>query len=759
MTNMRKETRKHDVPLEIVDHNAQSARRAPPPVPMASVEDQEQTIHDYLEIILESRWIILGLLAAGLILGGMYYLFATPVYRSDVLVQVEDKKVSMSGMDDLNSMFGNATLAETEIEIIRSRALLGAVVDDLKLDLIVEPHFFPLFGRGLARQRAADAPSNSVLGLSSYAWGGERIQVDRLDVPKSWEGERLSLIAREGRHYDVLDPSGRFLGQGEVGKALTAGRIGLFVSELMARQGTTFRLVKRPRSSAIEDLLRELVALERGKKTGIIRISLEDTSPDRVAAILDAIARTYLRQNVERKSAEAEKTLNFITAQLPQLKANVDVSETALKEYRASRGGGLDLSVEAKAALDRASDIEKSLTEIELQRSELRQRFTDSHPALQALNQKAIRLQHERENLNVQMRRLPETELNAASLVRDAKVANELYVLLLNKAQELQVMKSGTIGNVRILDTAVVPREPLRPTFGVTMLLSVLLGLALGMGLAFARKALNQGIEDPEVIERETGLPVYAAVPHSVAQQEYATSSKKKGSGGGIPVLAVSQPADLAVEAVRSLRTSLQFALAEASNNVVAIGGPSPGIGKSFVSVNLAHVMADAGKRVLLVDADMRKGRLHYYFDNTKSPGLSEIIRATVTAKDATRKAAIENLHFIPMGEAPTNPSELLSSRRFEEFVELSSKEYDIVIIDTAPILAVTDAAIAGRTAGTNLLVLRAGQHPLREIALAVKRMTQNGIVPRAFVLNDIAPKIGRYSSSKYGYHYHYDYK
>jgi tyrosine-protein kinase Etk/Wzc len=342
--------------------------------------------------------------------------------------------------------------------------------------------------------------------------------------------------------------------------------------------------------------------------------------------------------------------------------------------------------------------------------------------------------------------------------MRDAKVANELYVLLLNKAQEMQVLKSGTIGNVRIVDTAILAEEPVSPKLGMTVGLSLFLGLALGIGVAFVRKALDQGVEDPEVIERETGLSVYATVPHSAAQGAYSLDLRKKKKGT-TPVLALAQPNDLAVEALRSLRTSLQFALADASNNVVAIGGPSPGIGKSFVSVNLAHVLADAGKRVLLVDADLRKGRLHYYFGGGKAPGLADVICGSVSAKDAVRKTGVEKLHFLAMGEPPPNPSELLSSGRFEDLVEWASREYDLVIIDTAPILAVTDAAIAGRTAGTNLLVLRAGQHPMREIALAVKRMAQNGVAPRALILNDVMPKAGGYAYSKYGYHYHYEYK
>jgi len=755
---MTNQTRKAEVPLEVVDQAAR-APRAPQPVQGGATEEQEPTLRAYLETVLDARWTIVALTVAAAIAGGLYFLTATPQYQSDVLVQVEDKKASLPGIDDLTSALGSTTPADTEIELLRSRMLVGSVVDQLSLDIDAKPRFFPLIGRAVARWRDADKPSNAVLGLSSFAWGGEHILVDRIDVPKRWEGKRLTLLARGGRAYDLLDPDGNPIAKGEVGNVLLSGGVSLFVSDLSAREGTRFRIARLSRDKVIEDLQQDLVIAEKGRKTGVIRVALEGAVPARVSAILDAIARTYLRQNVERKSEEAEKTLQFIKGQLPQLRSNVDAAATALKDYRAQRGGGLNLSVEAKAVLDRAADVEKALTVIELQRAELNQRFTESHSALIALTQKAAELQREREALNRQIRGLPETELRAATLMRDAKVANELYVLLLNKAQEMQVLKSGTIGNVRIIDSAPLPQEPARPKLFITISLSLFLGLAFGIAVAFARKALDQGVEDPAVIERETGLSVYATIPHSAAQGEYVLDLRKKKKGTTTPVLALAQPNDLAVEALRSLRTSLQFALADATNNVVTIGGPSPGIGKSFVSVNLAHVLADAGKRVLLVDADMRKGRLHCYFGGGKAPGLADVICGSVTAKGAVRKTGAENLHFLPMGATPPNPSELLSSGRFEDLVEWASQEYDLVLIDTAPILAVTDAAIAGRTAGTNLLVLRAGQHPIREIALAVKRMAQNGVVARALILNDVMPKAGGYAYSRYGYHYHYDYR
>jgi tyrosine-protein kinase Etk/Wzc len=737
---------------EVVYQNPQHAPRPVPSAVRRGSEEQEPGLREYLVICLDARWLILTVTVVVFAAGTLYCLLASPRYLSDVLVQVEQKKTPLAGFDQLASMFDATSPAETEIEILRSRSLLGSVVDELSLDLVAVPLSFPILGQAVARYRDDGQPASALLGLSSFAWGGERIRVDRLQVPWRWEGEALSLVARGAGSYELLDPEGHVMARGEVGKPLAAGEVGLFVSELKAREGTRFRLVRYPRSEVIDALQKDLDIAEKGKQTGIIRVALEGASPARAAAILDAIARSYLRQNVERKSAEAEKTLAFVSAQLPQLKANVDAAEAALKEYRAQRGGGIDLTLETQATLNRATDVEKALTEVELQRSELRQRFTESHPALRALNQKAAQLRREREVLNKQIKGLPETELRAASLMRDAKVANELYVLLLNKAQELQVLKSGTVGNVRILDQALHPRKPASPKPQVVLPLSLLFGVALGTAIAFTRKMLDQGVEDPEVIERETGLPVYAAVPHSTMQAEYSQAFAKRRAPS-LPLLAATGPNDLAVEALRSLRASLQFALAEAPNNVVAVGAPTPGVGKTFLTANLAHVLAEAGRRVLLVDGDLRKGRLHHYFGGEKSPGLANLTQGAALAAEAIRKTGQENIHFLPMGEKPPNPSELLSSSRFDALVDWASSRYDIVLIDTAPILAVADGALAGRRAGTFLLALKPGQHSLRELSLTVKCMEQNGVRPRALILNDVKLSAGGYSS--YGYHYH----
>jgi tyrosine-protein kinase Etk/Wzc len=723
-------------------------------------EGKEHGIVEYLGAIYAGRWLIA--IAVAVALGcGLFYLFLVPPeYESDALVQVEPERAKglLGQLDDLPGLPPSSTPADTEMEILRSRTLLGAVVDELGLDVVARPRYVPLLGAAVARLREPSEPGTALPWLSSFAWGGERFQVSRLDVPPRLEDRWLLLVDRGGGRFELEGPDKLDL-KGQVGTLAQARTtraadrtVEVLVSEMYGRPGTQFRVKKLSRHKAIQELQDRLAIVEKGKKTGVIRIGLSGPDPDRIAATLNAISRSYLRQNVERKSAEAEQTLHFVSAQLPVLKGNLEQAEATLAAYRSSEGQ-TDLSLETKALLERTTEIEKRAGELALQRAELLQRFTETHPSMLTLHEKERSIESERASVNGQLKVLPASELKSVRLMRDVKVANELYVLLLNKSQQLKVAKSGTLGNVRILDEAAIAREPTSPRVASTLALFLVAGMGIGIALALGRRSLFLAVEDPEEIERGTGLAVYASIPHSTIQEH---ASDDDGRDVGM-LLAATHPSDIAVEAMRSLRTSILFALLESKNNVIALGGPSPGIGKSFVCANLGYVLAEAGRRVVVVDADLRKGRLHRYYQVQRGPGLTELIDGSATLDQALRSTSLPNLSVVPMGKPPANPSELLGSHRFGEVLGSLSSRFEIVLVDTPPVLAVTDGAIVGRHAALTLLVLRAGEHSLREILYAMKRLDHNGVRVHAAVLNDVQTSFGGLGRQKY--HYHYEYK
>jgi len=712
-------------------------------------------LQEYLRTLIGSWKLVAWVSCGSVVLGLLYTLIGSPVYRADALIQVEDKKADLMGLSDL---LGNSddSLAQTEIELLYSRLVVGSVVRGLSLDIEAKPRYFPVIGGAFARAYHGEDVAPARLALSRFAWGGEQIAVERLDVPKDAEDEKLRLVAGENGAFALFDPDREKVIEGQVGKLARSadGRYVILVSRMRARPGTHFNVIKHPFDDLLNGLQNDLVINERGKKTGMIRVQLSGTDIDQVVRTLNAHSEAYVQQNIARKSQEAEKTFAFVDAQLPEVKARLEKAEIALHAYR-TQHRTVDLSMETQAALDRAVEIEKGATELQLAKASLSERFTENHPALVGLRNKMAALDAARKALNVEFSKLPESDLYSVRLLRDVTVANQLYVFLLDKAQELKIETSGTIGNVRVVDQAVVPYRPAYPRFGPMLAISVAAGLLLGAGAVSLRRALNRAVEDPEVVEATTGLPVYASVAHSVAQERFERTRKKKMNGSSARILAAHDSSDLAIESLRSLRTSLQFALLDAPNRIITLGGPSPGIGKSFVASNLAHLLAESGKRTLLIDADLRNGSQNRLFELQRSPGLSELIAGTAQL-DRCVHAIAPNLDLITCGDFPPKPSELLMSARYRELVERLEKQFELIVVDTPPVLAVTDATIVARLAGVNLLVLRDSHHPMREIQAALKHYQQTGARIAGFILNDVSRAS---AGSAYGYHYQYDYK
>ncbi len=722
--------------------------------------DTVVNLREFVDSVMESRWLVAGTTLAVLTFGIFIGWCMTPVYETDALVQVENEKSVLPGQDELFRLLAaGASRGATEMEIISSRSVINRVVEEQLLDISAAPRYFPIIGAALARRHdATRGLAEPFLGMDKYASGGERIRVTRLEVPPELEGESLVLIAGTNPAYALIYED-KLLLNGEVGKpaAAKAGAlpVEMFVSELEARPGTKFRVVKRPFDETVRSLQKALRITEKGRQTGILQLTLEGRDPDRVAAVINAIVNAYLRQNVERQSEEAQRMLEFLNEQLPRLKTEVDTSEAALKEYKARTGAAVDVSVKGQELLTRVTDVEKEITALELQRSELKQRFTEQHPLVATLNEKLGKLTRQRGELEEGLKRLPNTEWQSLRLVRDVTVANELYVLLLNRAQELKVAKAGTIGNVRALDTGTVPQKPARPNMLLVALGSLLGGLVAGVALVFARRALRRTLEDPAELEQQLGLAVYATVPHSAQQSTLGRTLKRRQRGNGVKLLARDYPQDSAVESLRSLRTSLQFALSDSGNGVVAIHGATPMVGKSFVATNLAFLCADSGKRVLLIDGDMRKGHIHKALGLPRSPGLSEVLAGQCNLEQVTQVFEADRISIITTGVLPPNPAELLLGSRFSALVKLASERYDLVLIDSPPTLNLADSLPIGKVAGTNLIVLRGGVSTMGDVQVALQRMQQNRIRIHGAIFNDLSAIVARY---RHGGYYAYRY-
>ncbi|WP_044556321.1 polysaccharide biosynthesis tyrosine autokinase [Shewanella piezotolerans] len=695
-------------------------------------------------ILLDARWLIIAVTSLFTTIGVIYALLATPVYKADALIQVEQKSSGMSALvGDMGDMFSSESSATTEVEIIKSRMVLGKTVDKLNLTTLAQPQYLAVIGKGLSRLTG----ESNAIKISRFQTPNNTVANFILSVDDSAKGA-----------YTLYNQEGRKVLAGLVGELATKGDYSLFVQQLVGSKGDEFAVSKRSKLDAIQWLQKNLSVSERGKQTGILQLSFAGEEKQLIEEILNNVSENYFLQNVARDSAEAQKSLNFLQSHLPSIKTELTDYEDTLNRYRQDNDS-IDLGLEAQSTLKVMVELEAQLNELTFKESEISQRFTKDHPAYKSLLDKRQVLLAEKERLNRRVQQLPKTQREVLRMTRDVEVNQQIYIQLLNKVQELSILKAGTVGNVRILDKAQSYSQAIKPKKPLIVVLATLLGAMLAIAVVLVKAALHKGIENPDEIEA-IGLAVYASIPLSESQntidEKYKRNRHRSKRQVSESLLAEFNPADLSIEALRGLRTSMHFAMMEAKNNVVMISGASPEIGKSFISANFAAVIAKSGQKVLVIDGDMRKGYLQRHFNLDWDNGLSEFLSGKLPAESVIKKSGIENLDVITRGQVPPNPSELLMNPRLASFFEWASSEYDLVIIDTPPVLAVTDPSIVGAIAGTTLMVGRFGLNTVKEIDVARNRFDIAGVEVKGFILNAVEKK----ASASYGYgYYNYSYE
>jgi len=724
-------------------------------------DDDAIDLVSYMDLIFDHRWLIGSIALAVTLLGAAYAFMSKPIYEANILIQVEDNPNSSKNiLGEMASMFDVKAAATAEMEILKSRMIVSNAVDKQRIYISAKPKYLPLIGAWIAR-RNKEISSPGLLGMGGYAWGAENIEATTFDVPGELQGKEFVLNAEgEGRYRLTYSKENIDL-NGVVGKRLNAntdvGKIDLMVERLTAEPGAQFILRRDDRLQVIKDLQKDLKIEEKGKQSGVIGVSLQDSDPVLAQGILNEIGNEYVRQNVERKSEEAEKSLVFLDKQLPELKRHLEQAEYKLNGFR-NKMGTVDLGEEAKLVLKQSIDTQTKLLELKQKRGELLTRQTNTHPDVIAVDDLIKNMDGEINLVGAKIKKLPLLEQEVLRLTRDVKVNTDLYTALLNSAQQLRLVRAGKVGNVRLVDAAVLENVPVKPKKAIVLGIAVMVGLFLGVLAAFVKKSLFGGVEDADEIEQALGLSVYATVPHSVRQQEIGLLLQDKTKH--VTTLGILDPADPAIESLRSFRTALQFSMLDTKNNILLLTGPTPGLGKSFISVNLATILGAAGKKILLIDADLRKGYLHRYYSLQKHNGLSDLIVGAVSVEQAVHKDVAQNVDIISTGNLPPNPSELLAHGRFGELLQSLASAYDYVIIDSPPALVVADTMSIAPHAGSIFLTVRAGITTVGEIKETMKRLNQAGIQARWVLLNDLKTRPGRYGyGSKYGKYRYVQYK
>lgn len=696
---------------------------------------------------IDYRWLIIGITALFAVLGIIYAILATPVYRSDALIQVE-QNVGANILSNISNMLPTSQpQSSPEIQLLQSRLVIGKTVEDLKLSYKVKEKYFPIFGEGISR--IANSKKNI-------------ISVSKLEVPDESLNIPFELKVVDDTTYEVTLDNGEKI-SGKKGVLINHGEFKILINDINSEPDAKFSVTRQSELKTINDILDAMSVTDKGKDSGILLVTLDGEDAKLTNKTLRNITENYVLQNVARKSEEAEKSLLFINEQLPLVRGNLDSAENKLNLFR-QQNDSVDLSLEAKSMLDTMVSIESQLNEITFKEAEISKLYTKEHPAYRALMEKRDTLQKEKAKLDKKVSSMPKTQQEVLRLTRDVEAGQVVYMQLLNKQQELMINKASTVGNVRIVDNAMIEPDAVKPKKALIVVAAFMLGGMFALGVVALNILLRKGIETAEQLE-ELGVSVYATIPMSEwqkKQDENKIKRRKRSLNDPITknsLLALNNPSDLAIEAIRGLRTSLHFAMMGANNNILMISGASPNIGKSFTSINLATVIAQAGKKVLVIDADLRKGYLHEILGiNKKELGFSAVLAGIAKKENVIKKSDVDNLDVIIRGDIPPNPSELLMGRHFSELLDWATESYDLVIIDSPPILAVTDPAIIGRHAGTTLMVVGFEKNTTKEVEISIQRFERAGIDIKGVIINGVVKKASNYytygSYAEYGYSY-----
>lgn len=722
---------------------------------MSQNSQTEDTI-DLKELFfsLIAQWKLIALCMILSLICALLYLRTTPdTYAVDALVQVEDSKgASAALLGDLSSMIEQKSPAQAEIEILKSRLVLGTVIDRLHLDLKISATDDSFWNR-LSKRHQYDV----VYSQQSVRFKDNQKSFDvrEFDIPSAFKDKALLLSFKQGNYSLTDSATDQVVFSAPLNQSSTLqSEYGLWKVAIYSQDqfDRRYMLQKQTLPAAMQSLLGNYTVAEKGKLTGVLGLNYQGHDKQHITQVLNAVLVAYNQQNIERRSAETAQTLGFLEAQLPKLKQQLDVAEREFNRFR-EKYNTVDVTKESELYLTQSVALETQKSELEQRVAEASAKYTAEHPVMQQMQAQVAAINKRIVALNGTLKRLPELQRQYLQLFREIEVKQQLYTGLLNAYQQLQISKAGEIGNVRIIDTAVEPIKPIAPKKLQILVLALFLGAFLGTLLALLRNMLRSGIKDSSQIENELDLPVYATVPRSTIQESRVQLLKKKKN---IPILAVKNSDDIAIESLRSMRTAIHFALSSAKNNIIMISGPAPELGKSFISINLATILAQSQKRVLLIDADLRRGYMHKYLNYDAQPGLAEYLNGQQPLENIVRSTEVENLSIMSRGKSPSNPSELLGTAKFAEMLQDLSSQYDHILIDTPPVLAVTDGIIISQYAGVNLVIARYAKTQMKELELTINRFEQAGVKVNGFILNDIQREAGGYG---YGYNYAYAYK
>jgi tyrosine-protein kinase Etk/Wzc len=749
---------------------------------------KEVQVSDYFRVLFRRRIVVLltflSVFAAVLI----HTFLMTPIYEAFAVVQIREEQTGNAVLNELVKANRQSPIA-AEMQIIHSRTMAEAVVRELRLDLAVLSH----------TEKIEPTLKNVELAADNQ---GQVYQVTFLNDQGQFE----------------VSYKGASLGKGDFQNGFHAAGLEFDIDLAKPpHAGSAFKFVQRPFDSTVRLVQENLNVAEMGDSGQIVKIAYRSQFPSLARDIVNKTVEVYETLNVAEKSREAKQTVDFIESQLDVIRGILSSSEDELQKYKQEKGIMM-LSTEASSLIDSVAKFELQRSQLQIERfkyagmlvevkkngveglalpsmssaedsvlsglssvvadlksrkSQMMTTYTQVHPEVQALDRQlaAVGLQIQailRETISSVDTRLqkldeiiaqfgktisslPSVERDLAELTRSREVTAQIYTFLLTKKEESRIVMASTISAIRTIDNAVTPRSPIAPNIKLNLLMGAVAGLLLSIGVAFFLEFIDDSLKSIEEVERFVRKPIYGIIPR-------IPDSRKDDDAVGLAsssLVTHYSPKSPISEAFRTLRTNIQFADPDRKLTTLLVTSAGPSEGKSTIVSNLALTFANAGRKTLLVDCDLRKPNVQNIFEMERDPGLTTVLLGEKSWRDVTTATKIPNLSVIPSGPIPPNPTELLGSQHMKDLIAEMRQEFELILFDSPPVVAVTDAAILSSVVEGTLLVVELGRSRASGVNRALDLLEKVNARLLGIVTNNIYAGY-RYDYGYYSYYYYY---
>jgi capsular exopolysaccharide synthesis family protein len=711
---------------------------------------------------LRRRWRLIAAVAGlAVAVSLLQYHLTPPAFRAQTTIQIERRNLSpfANSQTPWLENWWNMEYYPTQYALLESRGLAEAVVREL--DLVNDPAFNP----GVARRASAEPPTadddEAVIGrLADRLRGGLAV-----DPQKGTQLVRLSYVAADPKFAArvVNAFAQEFIALGISSRSQTVTRASGFLSQQIEQLKDEIQ----EREREYQEASRSTDVVDPDPASSVTRQRLQSLNDDYMRVVRERIQSQagYEELRATPREQVADARSSGLVASLRQELSDLE------REYDTQRQSFKPDWPPLVELAGRIEQAERHLGEVIAQEAETA--ISAAAGELQTLRRQEVKLAAEIERVKEEARDQNLAAVGVANLRVEIDSRKELLDQLLRQQSETAVALNMSTrdggeesSNVRVIEKALVPRGKFRPDLTRSLALGLFGGLLLGIGGAVLLEFLDRTIKSESELERVLGLPVLAVIPelgesgrgsygygYGYGRRPPAQAEERPPARGRwvekkrpepVELAPHTRPRQLISEAYRSLRTALLLSSAD-ELRVVAITSAVAGEGKTATTANLAVVLAQLGRRVLVIDGDLRKPRQHQVFGLSNREGLVSHLARQVAGDRITVATQIPNLHVAVAGPMPPNPSELLASERMRELIAQARRQYDVVLIDSPPALAVTDAVIIGSIADGVVLCFRAGQVLREEVRACRERLTRADVRVLGAVLNRQRPKGGRY--------------